>query len=45
MSYMNESLESFMLIGVDDPDPIEEVHNRTTNYKPLRRLRLRNLHV
>jgi hypothetical protein len=36
MLYMNESLQSFILIRVDDPDPIKEMHKHTmalqTNY-------------
>jgi hypothetical protein len=30
MPYMNDSLESFLLIRVDDPDPIKEEHKHTT---------------
>jgi hypothetical protein len=41
---MNESLQSFILIRVYDPDPIKEMQKHTTarqtNYKPLRHLRL-----
>lgn len=35
MPYMNESLQSFILIRVDDPDPIIEMHKHTTADKQI----------
>jgi hypothetical protein len=32
---MNESLQSFILIRVDDPDPIIEMHKHTTADKQI----------